>query len=84
MDNDNIEETQNTEDIPVDVNIIVNGTAVVLKGKQKYIFVDILDFYPVDTSIAHGDHLETSVNGIICDFTKPIKEGDVVRIEWVI
>lgn len=84
VDNDNIEETQDTEDIPVDVNIIVNGTAVVLKGKQKYIFVDILDFYPVDTSIAHGDHLETSVNGIICDFTKPIKEGDVVRIEWVI
>lgn len=70
-------------DIPVDVNITVNDTVVVLRGKQKYILVDVLDFYPVDTSVAHGDHLETSVNGVKCDFINPIKEGDVVRIEWV-
>ncbi len=68
---------------PADINITVNGTPVVLSGKQKYILVDVLDFYPVDTSVAHGDHLETSVNGIICDFTKPVTEGDAVRIEWV-
>lgn len=72
-----------SEEIPKDVNITVNGTAVVLSGKQKYILVDVLDFYPVDTSVAHGDHLETSVNGMICDFTKPVTEGDTVRIEWV-
>lgn len=65
------------------INIIVNGDPAVLKGKQKYILVDVLDFYPVDTSVAHGDHLETSVNGMSCDFTMPVKDGDVIRIEWV-
>lgn len=65
------------------INIIVNEDPVVLKGKQKYILVDVLDFYPVDTSVAHGDHLETSVNGMSCDFTMPVKDGDVIRIEWV-
>ena len=65
------------------INITVNGDPAVLKGKQKYILVDVLDFYPVDTSVAHGDHLETSVNGMSCDFTMPVKDGDVIRIEWV-
>ena len=88
-----IEETQELEEVQEiesiseentkDINITVNGTVVVLSGKSKYILVDVLDFYPVDTSVAHGDHLETSVNGILCDFTNPVKEGDTVRIEWV-
>ncbi len=65
------------------INIIVNGDSVVMEGKPKYILVDVLDFYPVDTSVAHGDHLETSVNGMACDFTMPVKDGDVIRIEWV-
>ncbi len=67
----------------VTVNITVNSEPVILKGKSSYILVDVLDFYPVDTSVAHGDHLETSVNGIICDFVHPVKSGDVIRIEWV-
>lgn len=64
-------------------NITVNGEQVVLKGKPGYILVDVLDFYPVDTSVAHGDHLETSVNGIACDFTQAVNDGDIVKIEWV-
>ncbi len=71
------------EDLTENIDIVVNGIPVALKGKQKYILVDVLDFYPVDTSVAHGDHLETSVNGMACDFTMPVKSGDVIRIEWV-
>ncbi|MCD7824636.1 MAG: cell division protein FtsA [Clostridiaceae bacterium] len=67
----------------VDVAITVNGDPVVLKNKKEYILVDVLDFYPIDTSIAHGDHLETLVNGVDCDFTKPIASGDQVQIQWV-
>lgn len=66
-----------------EVAIIVNGTPVVLKNKKSYIVVDILDFYPVDTSVAHGDHLEIEVNGMSCDFTHPVVANDSVRIEWV-
>ncbi len=65
------------------INITVNGEQVVLNGKPSYILVDVLDFYPVDTSVAHGDHLETSVNGEMCDFTCSVNDGDSVRIEWV-
>ena len=70
-------------DIPVDVNIVVNGIPATLRGKSRYILVDVLDVCPVDTSVAHGEDLETEVNGIACDFTQPVNEGDIVRIEWV-
>ena len=66
-----------------DITITVNGDTVVMKGKKKYILVDVLDFYPVDTSVAHGDHLETSVNGVPGDFVLPVNDGDNVVIQWV-
>ena len=66
-----------------DITITVNGDTVVMKGKKKYILVDVLDFYPVDTSVAHGDHLETSVNGVPGDFMLPVNDGDNVVIQWV-
>ena len=68
---------------PRDISITVNGDAVVLKNKEQYILVDVLDFYPVDTAVAHGDHLEMEVDGVSCDFTYPLKQGANVRIEWV-
>ncbi len=67
----------------MDMPITVNGDPVVLKNKERYILVDVLDFYPVDTSVAHGDHLEMEVDGESCDFTHPLRPGAKVRIEWV-
>lgn len=75
----NVEENAEVHDI----TITVNGDTVVMKGKKKYILVDVLDFYPVDTSVAHGDHLETSVNGVPGDFMLPVNDGDNVVIQWV-
>lgn len=66
-----------------DMAITVNGDPVILKNKDSYILVDVLDFYPVDTAVAHGDHLEMEVDGQLCDFTHPLKPGANVRIEWV-
>lgn len=68
---------------PRDISITVNGDSVVLKNKEQYILVDVLDFYPVDTAVAHGDHLEMEVDGVSCDFTYPLEQGANVRIEWV-
>ena len=67
-----------------DITVKVNGDTVVMKGKEKYILVDVLDFYPVDTSVAHGDHLETLVNGIHGDFMTPVNDGDEIVIQWVV
>ena len=67
-----------------DITITVNGDTVIMKGKERYILVDVLDFYPVDTSVAHGDHLETMVNGVHGDFMTPVNDGDAVVIQWVV
>ena len=68
---------------PRNISITVNGQPVVLSNKANYILVDVLDFYPVDTSVAHGERLDLEVNGMACDFTHPVEPGDIVRIEWV-
>lgn len=67
----------------MDMAITVNGDPVILKGKPGYIMVDVLDFYPVDTAVAHGERLEIKKNGVECNFTEPLSDGDVVLIQWV-
>lgn len=64
------------------ISITVNGDPVVLSGKASYILVDVLDVVPIDTSEAHGDYLETKVNGENCDFTKAVSDGDTVILQW--
>jgi hypothetical protein len=66
----------------IDLHITVNGETVILKNKKSYILVDVLDFYPFDLTVAGGDKLETLINGISSEFTKPLGEGDEVRIFW--
>lgn len=63
--------------------ITVNGDPVILRGKASYIMVDVLDFYPVDTAVAHGERLEIRKNGLECNFTEPLSAGDVVIMQWV-
>lgn len=75
----NIENT-NIENTIVTVN--VNGQTVLLKNKSKYIFVDILDFYPFDTSNMGGKDLVMKINGNTADFTDSVKEGDIIDLYW--
>ena len=67
---------------PVDMYIMVNGKPVVLRNKPRYIFVDILDFYPFDTRTAGGTELITKINGVRCEFTSPLFEGCSAEIFW--
>ncbi|MDE6636182.1 MAG: hypothetical protein K2K09_06205 [Lachnospiraceae bacterium] len=62
--------------------VTVNGRAVTLSGKASYLFVDILDFYPFDTSSMGGRNLITTVNGEKAVFSTPISEGDIIEIYW--
>ncbi len=64
------------------ITVIINNSPVILKNKNRYIFVDILDFYPFDTSVAGGSELITTINGERCDFTGVINNGDVLEIYW--
>lgn len=65
------------------ITVTVNGTPVILKNKQKYLFVDILDVYPFDTSVMRGEELIQKINGEKCDFTGVIKDGDILELYWL-
>lgn len=73
-----------TSDITDTVSIVVavNGTAVMLKNKKKYMFVDILDVYPFDTSKAGGTELIMTVNGSKAAFSQEINDGDILELYW--
>ena len=65
-----------------DLVVFVNQTRVVLKGKERYRVVDILDFYPFDVSVSHGNTVVIRVDGEKADFTSEITEGCSVDLYW--
>ncbi len=88
----NVQETAVTENVQVnntanspadnDVYVIVNDKVVKLEGKESYILVDVLDFYPFDTSVAGGNRLVITVNGETAGFTTAIKNDDIIKLYW--
>lgn len=75
-------EESGTEPPPKEIIIIVNGQAVVLKNKDSYAFVDILDVYSFDTSQARGSSVDMTVNGIPAEWTTPLSDGDMIGLYW--
>ncbi len=65
-----------------DITVTVNGTEVILTGKNRYIVVDILDFYPFDISKLGGSELVLTCNGEKADFSDEITEGAEIEIYW--
>lgn len=64
------------------ITILINGSPLVMTGKENYIFVNVLDFYPFDTSTAKSSKLVTKVNDEIADFTTSLHDGDRVELYW--
>lgn len=64
------------------ITVKVNNQEVTLTGKEKYIFVDILDFYPFDMSKLGGSELVTTLNGEKADFSDEITDGAEIEIFW--
>ena len=73
---------QKNEKVVSGILVNVNSQPVRLLGKPKFIFVDILDFYEFDTTVARGTALILKVNDEMADFYTPLKEGDEVQIYW--
>lgn len=65
-----------------EIHILVNGQRITLKGKDKYIFVDILDYYAFDMTVARGTSLVLKVNQQPAEFSSPIENEDVIDIYW--
>ncbi|WP_167956282.1 cell division protein FtsA [Anaerosporobacter faecicola] len=65
-----------------EIHVLVNGQRITLKGKERYIFVDILDFYEFDMTVAKGTTLILKVNNQSADFSSAIENEDVIDLYW--
>lgn len=65
-----------------DITVLINRTPVVLRGKESYCFVDVLDFYPFDSSKAHGEEVVMTRNGEKAAFTDKLDAGDELELYW--
>ncbi len=61
--------------------VVVNQTPVVLRGKAKYIFVDVFDYISFDLSKPQGA-IVTTLNGKQAQFMEELHDGDNLEIYW--
>ena len=78
----NVEGLKIPELLSKDVQVMVNNVPVLLQGKHEYTFVDVLDFYPFNTSTLQGTRIVCKRNGIDTDFFSPVAEGDILELYW--
>ncbi|RUT55585.1 cell division FtsA family protein [Clostridium botulinum] len=73
IENFNIKETG--------IKVRVNNEEILLKGKDKYIFVDIFNHVEFDLSVAKGK-LVLLLNGKSAGYYDDLKDGDSIEIKW--
>lgn len=70
------------EDNPISLQVIVNGKVVTATdNKNKYIFVDIFNYFEFDLSKPKGI-ISLKLNGKKANYTDLIKTGDYIDIGW--
>ncbi len=75
-------EAANAGNIPMAIQVMVNGAPVRLEGKSGYIFVDVFDYINFDLSVPQGSGIATELNGRNAQYMEPIRSGDVIKIYW--
>ena len=75
------EETPVVSKEPVTIHVIVNGRPVTMRGKSRYVFVDVFNYIDFDLSKPQGA-IVTTVNGHNANYMETLYEGDVVEIYW--
>ncbi len=83
QERDNGKEEQETA-VPLEnqrMIVMVNRKPVVLRGKPKYVFVDIFDFIDFDLSKPQGA-IVTNLNGNQAQFMEELHEGDMIEVYW--
>ena len=74
--------TPDAGNIPMAIQVMVNGAPVRLEGKSGYIFVDVFDYINFDLSVPQGSGIATELNGRSAQYMEPIRSGDVIKIYW--
>ncbi|PIH00604.1 cell division protein FtsA [Clostridium combesii] len=74
-------ETENFNIKETGIKVRVNNEEILLKGKDKYIFVDIFNHVEFDLSVAKGK-LVLLLNGKSAGYYDNLKDGDSIEIKW--
>ena len=74
-------ETENLNIKETGIKVRVNNEEVILKDKDKYIFVDIFNYVEFDLSVAKGK-LVLLLNGKSAGYYDDLKDGDSIEIKW--
>ncbi len=61
--------------------VVVNEEHITLRGKKKYVFVDVFDYIDFDLSRPKGD-IVTLINGENASYTQELKPNDQIKIYW--
>lgn len=75
-DNDSLHKNQ------ISFDVLVNNKPVTLKGKNKYVFVDVFDFIEFDLNNARGREIVTLLNGEKAKYTQELHATDEIKIYW--
>ncbi|MBR3039912.1 MAG: dephospho-CoA kinase [Lachnospiraceae bacterium] len=63
--------------------VVVNGDVIFMKGKEKYIFVDVFDYIDFDLKSPKGRKIVTKVNGVsVANFMQELQENSIIEIYW--
>ena len=54
-----------------------------LRGKDSYHFVDVIDVIGFDINKPEGTDVLKTINKRSADFADPIKAGDVIELKWI-
>lgn len=64
-----------------DITVIANKMPITMRGKSKYVFVDIFDYIDIDLSKPQGV-IVTNLNGRQAEYMEQLKNGDVIDVYW--
>lgn len=71
-----------SEPTQISLDVTVNNKLVTLKGKSKYVFVDIFDWIDFDLRSSRGREIVTLLNGEKAKYTQELNSLDVIEIYW--
>ncbi|MEA4827647.1 MAG: cell division protein FtsA, partial [Clostridium sp.] len=63
------------------LKVIVNDEPVILKGKDKYVFIDIFNYIEFNLTIPQGN-LRLLLNDKKAGYYDELKYGDIIKIYW--
>lgn len=63
------------------ITVNINGNDFILKGKSRYIIVDIFNYIDFDLTVAKGI-INLMLNGEKASYTATIKDGDLIEVFW--